>query len=130
MIKETKKIGLGLILSWFFGIIFGISGLTLLFTGVIVGGVALILSSLIVLPPICKFTKEKWSFELSRGLKITAVIILFIIYAVSLSNSEIETYTDTPLSDQVTQIETTEPQTYSFGDKVAIGNFAYTFNSY
>ena len=79
MTKEHRKITLGLILAWIFGVLFGISGLSLLFTGVIVGGGALILASLIILPPACKFTKEKLNFELSRGLKITAVIILFIV---------------------------------------------------
>ena len=128
MSKETKKIGLGLILGWFFGVIFGIGGLSMLFTGIVMGGGALILASLIILPPVSKFTKEKWNFELSRGLKVTAVIILFIIYTVSISNSGASgtsTYSNTN-----TQIETTEPQSYGLGDKVAIGDFAYTFNSY
>ena len=36
-----------------------------------------------------KFVKEKFNFELSRGLKITLVIILFVVYAVSLPSSNI-----------------------------------------
>ena len=87
MSKETKKITLGLILSWIFGVLFGISGLTFLFSGGIVAGGSLILASLVLLPPVNKFVKEKYNFELSRGLKITLVIILFVIYAVSLPSS-------------------------------------------
>lgn len=133
MTKETRKIGLGLILGWFFGVVFGLSGLTMLFSGIIVGGGALILASLVSLPPVSKFTKEKWNFELSRGLKIIAVIILFIIYTVSLSNSGISNNTyqnNQPPEASATQTETTEPQNYKLGDEIIIGNFAYTFNSY
>lgn len=84
MVKETKKITLGLILSWIFGVLFGISGLTFLFSGSIVAGGSLILASLVLLPPVNKFVEEKFEFELSRGLKITLVIILFVIYSVNL----------------------------------------------
>jgi hypothetical protein len=88
-VKEVKKITLGLILSWIFGVLFGISGLTFLFNGGIIAGGSLILASLILLPPMNKFIKEKFNFELSRGLKVTLVIILFVIYAVSLPSSNI-----------------------------------------
>ena len=141
MAKETKKIGLGLVSGWIFGILFGISGLSMLFTGLVIGGGALILASLISLPPVSKFTKEKWNFELSRGLKVTAVIILFIVYVVNLSNSaisEVDNYSNintqqfnhgAQLAD--TQTETkNEPLSYGFGDKVTIGSFAYTFHDY
>jgi hypothetical protein len=84
VVKETKKITLGLILSWIFGVLFGISGLTFLFSGSIVAGGSLILASLVLLPPVNKFVEEKFEFELSRGLKITLVIILFVIYSVNL----------------------------------------------
>lgn len=89
MVKETKKITLGLILSWIFGVLFGISGLTFLFSGSIIAGGSLVLASLVLLPPMNKFVKEKFNFELSRGLKITLVIILFIIYTVNLPSSSI-----------------------------------------
>lgn len=89
MVKESKRITLGLVLSWIFGILFGISGLTFLFTGSIIAGGSLILASLVLLPPVNGFVKEKWNFELSRGLKITLVIILFVVYAVSLPSSNI-----------------------------------------
>jgi len=85
MTNETKKITLGLILSWIFGVLFGLSGLVFLFSGSILSGGSLILASLILLPPINKFVKERLNFELSGWLKIILVIILFVIYAVNLS---------------------------------------------
>ena len=138
MAKETRKIGLSLICGWLFGVIFGLSGLSMLFTGVVVGGGALILASLIILPPVSKFTKKKMNFELSRGLKITAVIILFIIYAVSLSNSEISNINNYPTNQpstqkveaSATQTDTTEPEIYGLKDRVIVGDFAYTFENY
>ena len=69
MTKETKKITLGLVFSWIFGVLFGLSGLNFLFSGSIVAGGSLILASLILLPPMNKFVKEKFNFELSKGLK-------------------------------------------------------------
>ncbi len=108
MAKNTKKITLGLILSWVFGIVFGLSGLTFLFSASIIVGGALILASLILLPPINKFVKEKWNFELSKGLKITLVIILFFIYAVNLQSSDLVKDTVTVEStEKVTQPQTT-----------------------
>lgn len=87
MTKEVKKITLGLVLSWIFGVLFGVSGLTFLFEGLIIAGVSLILASLILLPPVNKLVKEKFNFELSGGLKIVLVIILFIIYGLNLPPS-------------------------------------------
>lgn len=112
MAKKTKKIGLGLILGWFFGIIFGLSGLSLLFIGGIVAGAALILASLILLPPVNKLVIEKWNFKLSRGLKLTAVIILFIVYVVSASNLETlesDTNTNSQPSTQKTEASAISP---------------------
>lgn len=87
MTSEIKKITLGFILSWIFGVLLGLSGLVFLFSGSIISGGSLILASLILLPPMNKFVKEKFNFELSGGLKIILVIILFVIYAVNSSTS-------------------------------------------
>lgn len=138
MTKETKKITLGLILSWVLGVIFGISGVSFLFTGSIVSGGSLILASLILLPPMNRFSKEKFNLELSRGLKIILVIILLVIYAVYSSSSDIsrlDTNTNqqsstTDIEASTTQTETNELESYGFDDKVIVGNFAYTFHNY
>lgn len=90
--KEVQKITLGLIVSWILGILFGMSALTFIFQGSIKSGTALLLASLILLPPVNKFIKKEFHFELSTGVKIVAVIILFIIYGVTLPK---ETPTET-----------------------------------
>lgn len=137
MAKESKKITLGLVLSWIFGVLFGISGLSFLFTGSIVAGSSLILASLVLLPPVNRFVKEKFSFELSRGLKITLVIILFVIYVASLSTSNIsDTYTSSNKQPSTTgaesdvdqKQETNQPVIYGLEERVVVGNFAYTFH--
>jgi hypothetical protein len=92
--KKVKKITVSLVLSWIFGVLFGLSGLSFLFTGSFVAGISLILASLILFPPINKLTKEKLNFELSRGLKITLVIILFVIYCFNLPDYSNEQHSD------------------------------------
>ena len=88
-VKETKKLTLGLIVSWVLGVMFALAGLGGLVGGMIVSGISLILASVVILPPMNKLVKDKFNFELSKGLKITLVIILLIIYAVNANTSNI-----------------------------------------
>lgn len=87
MPKEVKKITLGLALSWILGILSGIGGLGVLMNGYVISGVCLILISLILLPPVDKYVKDRFHFQLSGGLKIAAVVVLFMIYSFSLQES-------------------------------------------
>ena len=132
MAKEIKRITLGLIFSWLFGIIFGITGVSLLFSFSVKGGISLILASLLLLPPVNKFSKEKFNLEISRGLKITGVIILFIIYSTSaisdISSSNVNS-NDNP-SKPIDNLEQPAKQIYSLGEEVVVGGLAYTFHSY
>lgn len=75
---KTKNITFGLVFAWILGVIVGIVGIITLFTQPIVG-IILVISALIALPPVSKFTKEKMHFSLSGGLKVSAVIILLIV---------------------------------------------------
>lgn len=84
---KTKNITLGLVFAWIFGVIVGISGIANLFSQPIVG-LLCILCALIALPPVSKFVKEKMHFSLSKGLKITAVVILLVIISVVVSKNE------------------------------------------
>jgi len=116
-LKEVRKITLGLILGWVLGVMFGMSGLTFIFEGSIKSGTALLLASLILLPPVNKFIKKEFNFELSKGVKIVAVIILFIIYAVSLEDGvftpkySAKTAEPVKYSPETTQPKTTTPVT-------------------
>jgi hypothetical protein len=71
--KEPKKITLGLVLAWIFGVIFALGGLGMTFSGSAVAGISLLLAGLLLLPPITKLIREKMNFELSTGLKVTIV---------------------------------------------------------
>lgn len=133
MAKSPRKITLGLILSWFLGVIFGISGVSFLFSGSILSGFSLILASIILLPPAIKFSKEKFNLELSRGLRVTLVIVLLIIYSVSLPSdtSNLETFNQQPSQNTFgttgSNQQPNEPLAYSLGDRITLENFAYTF---
>lgn len=132
MPKETRKITLRLVLSWFFGIIFGIAGLSSLFTDSFIAGSSLIIASLILLPPVTKFSKKKFNFELSGGLKITLVIILLVIYGITAFPSDSSSNSQSSMQD-VALNNVTEPisetKTYSLGDTIIVDNFAYTFTN-
>jgi len=96
--KEVKKLTLGLIVSWVLGVMFGISALGFIFQGAVKSGTALVLASLILLPPVNIFIKKEFNFEMSRGLKIIIVIILLIVYAVCLPKD---------ISEEITLTKTT-----------------------
>lgn len=133
MSKKVKKITLGFVLSWLFGILFGLSGIGFAVTGYFGAGIPLILISLILLPPLNKFIEERFNFQLSGGLKLVIVIILFMIYAVNLpmnysydTDYQSETENGLSLPDDS---QNTKPSIYKFGDKVIVGDFAYTFHN-
>ena len=128
MEEEIKKITLGLILSWIFGILFGFSGLAFLSSGEIIAGGSLVLASLVLLPPVNKFVKKKFNLEVSKGLKITLVIILFVIYAINLpseTSTSTNTQTQSLQNTEITPTPTTptvkeETDTTTMGEKNAL----------
>ncbi len=80
MSNEVKKITLGLVINWAFGILFGLSSIALIIGGSLVDGIILLLISIILFPPANRLMKNKYNFELSRGLKIALTVILLIIF--------------------------------------------------
>lgn len=132
--KEIKKITLGGIFSWVFGIIFALTALGSFSFSFFTGIIFLIMAA-VLLPPVNKIFKEKLHFELSTGVKIAIIIIGFIIVSPSLSkmgNKDIKTIKNqnsslnTPSTTEKKQLV----QSYYLGDKVNVGSFAYTVNSY
>ncbi|MDD2656279.1 MAG: Ltp family lipoprotein [Patescibacteria group bacterium] len=75
----NKKITIGLILSWIFGVLFALIGIVSVFSEPVPGIVMLIMAA-VLLPPINKLVDEKWKFRLSSGMKIIVIIIGFIIF--------------------------------------------------
>ena len=82
----SKKITVGLILSWIFGILFALTGIIAVFSEPIPGIVMLIMAA-VLLPPVNKLVDKKWKFHLSGGIKIVVIIIGFIIFGSTIDTS-------------------------------------------
>ena len=72
---KTKNITFGLVVSWIFGIVIGLTGIINVFSDP-VPGLLFIIAAVIALPPANKFLKEKMRISLSGGLKFIVVLIL------------------------------------------------------
>lgn len=86
-VKSSKKITVGLIVSWIFGILFALTGFISVFSEPIPGIVMLIMGA-VLLPPVNKFVDEKWKFHLSGGMKAVVLIIGFIIFGSTVDTSK------------------------------------------
>ena len=76
--SPTKKITLGFILSWILAIFFGVPGILMLFESHVASGALLILTALVLLPPIDAWVEKQLHFALSSGLKAVVVIVLLV----------------------------------------------------
>jgi len=86
----SKKISVGLILSWIFGVLFALTGIISVFSEPIPGLVMLIMAA-VLLPPVTKLVDQKWKFHLSSGMKIVVIIIGFIIFGATINTSNVST---------------------------------------
>ncbi|MBN2421089.1 DUF4352 domain-containing protein [Candidatus Woesearchaeota archaeon] len=111
---QIHKLTVGLLLTWGFSIFFGVMGIVALFKTSILSGLALILSCALILPPLTNLIREKYKIELSKGIKFIILILLFIAYGAFVPQS------------QITASEKPSNATYKIGDRVEIGDFAYT----
>lgn len=86
----SKEITVGLILSWIFGVLFALTGISSVFSEPIPGLVMLIMAA-VLLPPIKRLVDQKWKFHLSKGMKIVVVIIGLIIFGATVDTSNVST---------------------------------------
>lgn len=86
----SKKITVGLILSWIFGVLFALTGIVSVFSEPIPGLVMLIMAA-VLLPPVTKLVDQKWKFHLSKGMKVVVIIIGFIIFGATIDTSSVST---------------------------------------
>lgn len=86
---SPKKISLGLVLGWVFGLMFGLAGLVSIFSETVTGILMLILGA-VLLPPTYKIILEKFNLSVSKGLKIVLVILLLIGIGASTPSSSPE----------------------------------------
>ena len=84
----SKKISVGLILSWIFGVLFALTGIISVFSEPIPGLVMLIMA-VVLLPPITKLVDQKWKFHLSSGVKIVVIVIGLIIFGATVDTSDV-----------------------------------------
>ena len=126
--NKTRKITLGFIVGWVFGIFFALGGLSFLIQGAFGAGIPLIIASFILIPPVINWIESKINIKLSRGLKIVLVIILFVAYGVNIPDdmmNQPSTFDNTNAASK----EVTQPKYYSIGDRVVVKDIAYTVNS-
>jgi len=86
----SKKISVGLILSWIFGVLFALTGIVSVFSEPVPGLVMLIMAA-VLLPPVTKLVDQKWKFHLSGGMKIVVIIIGLIIFGATINTSNVST---------------------------------------
>lgn len=115
MSKEVKKITVGSIFSWIFGILFLIMGVSIIGTGAPIAGIIIILCSAMIIPYFNRLIAEKLNFQISGGVKFLLVIIIFIAMGfamASISKDTAPSNTQTPTTQDTqipTQVKTEEP---------------------
>ena len=85
---KARHITFGFVLAWIIGVLFGLSGIAMLFQHEAGAGIAFILAALVALPPVNTFVKSKTDFSLSGGLRATAVIVLLVVAGTLLSQEQ------------------------------------------
>ena len=96
-VNQGNKITLSIVISWLFGLLFLIIGLAFFSEKDFISATPIILVSLLLIPPVTKWLKDKLNFELSRVERITFVIILLIAFVMLVPdiNSDINTIPNT-----------------------------------
>lgn len=88
--NPIKSIKLSFVLSWIFGLLLVIAGLSQLIPAPVTGVLSLMLA-LVILPPVNSYFSSKYNFTLSWGLKTGLVSVLVILIGISMpSSSEIQ----------------------------------------
>ena len=138
--KKVKKITLGGVLSWIFGMIFVLSGFGSFISSSFVAGITLLIMGAVLLPPMNEIFKEKMNFELSRGIKIAIIIIGFIIVGMTantdttstttansqnVANNQINTQVETQKETQVKEPETPKETIYSMNQDIDVDYLRY-----
>lgn len=108
----TRKITLGLIIGWALGIFLVVPAISLLFTQPATG-LALLVASLILLPPAINFMQQKGNFHLSKGVKIVLVVVLLGVATATMDKSQLpKTQTNTDSPAQAEAQEQVAPKSY------------------
>jgi hypothetical protein len=124
--KEVKKLTLGGIFAWIFGVFFVLVGLAS-FTSSFIAGISCLVISAVLLPPVNRIFREKMNFKLSTGLKIVIIIICFIIFSMAVeTDTNPSTADTTPAATHTPEAPTPsatldEPELGSYENPVLVG---------
>jgi hypothetical protein len=133
--KEIKKITVGLIFSWIFGIIFILAGLGKFTSGSYIPGIIIILCSAMIIPYFSKKISKNFNFKISGGVKFLLFIVIIIVSGISASNmSESNTQeAKTPgkiqptTQEKITQEKEVQiEKIYTMNDKINVDYLTYT----
>ena len=95
----AKKVTIGTILGYIFGVCFILSGIFYLLQLHILSGVLTIIAGVIIVPYINDTMEKKLNFKLSGGLRFIVCVILLIISGFNLSSTTDKTASSTTSSD-------------------------------
>lgn len=114
--KEVRKITVGLILSWVFGVLFLLFGMGVIAEGAFVNGILIVLFSALIIPYSNRIFAKNFHFEISGGIKFVLFILIIILAGFSMHSLE-EAYIPTAVVVQeegtVEQQEQPEPKVKS-----------------
>lgn len=132
---EKKKITVGLVASWIFGILFTLFGFGLLIGGSYFTGLLVILGSLVLIPYFESLLSHQFHFEFSTGIRWVIVIVVVVVFLVGIGNlTESSTSTGPVVESSVqsgadTSAEKITPspemRIYSPGDEIQAGDFKW-----
>ncbi|MGV8169495.1 MAG: DUF4352 domain-containing protein [Candidatus Nanoarchaeia archaeon] len=103
--KEIKKQPgkFVVVISWIFGIIFLINGLSIIFTNSVFLGILIFIGSLIIIPYTCNLISKWVNFEISGKIKwvaVAVIIILLIINSMISDSDKVNKKEDTIENDE------------------------------
>ncbi len=142
--SRPKSPTLALIFGWAAGMLFLISGIAFISAGGLVAGAALVIASIILIPPALKLLESRSNRKLSGGVRIVLVLVLFVTYAVTLppdlleenlisdvdeDNGQLPKPDPYSMDHHETETHDSTPQYYTIGQPVVVGDLSYTVNN-
>lgn len=134
--KEVKKITVGLIFSWIFGVIFFITGIGIMASGSVISGIFILLFSAMIIPLFNKFIGNKLHFQISGGIKFLLAIVIVVLMIVAISHSS-NKKSGTSTDDKTGTVGSLEtppqdntPKTYAIGDSIPAGDFTWKITQF
>jgi len=105
---EKRKITVGLIACWFFGVIFLITGLGTLAQGSYFSGIIIIVGSLLLIPYFEDLISKKFNFEFSTGVRWLISIVILVFFFIGMSTSSVnDIYYESTANNAVSNGEVT-----------------------